>query len=81
MGCESRIAGEAGASGVIAGRALWHDAVTPDATARRRFLGTVALDRMQRVLEELPDQEEAFITQMMGEVDTTRFVAADYEVG
>jgi tagatose-1,6-bisphosphate aldolase len=48
---QTRIAGEAGASGVIAGRALWNDAVTADAVARRNFLATVALDRMRRLTE------------------------------
>ena len=46
---QTRIAGEAGAAGVIAGRALWDDAVTADASARRSFLATVALDRMRRL--------------------------------
>jgi methanol--5-hydroxybenzimidazolylcobamide Co-methyltransferase len=38
------------------------------------------LDRMQKVLEALPAKESEFINQMMGEVDTTKFVAADYEL-
>jgi hypothetical protein len=33
------------------------------------------------VLEDLPDKEPEFIDQMMGEVDTTRFVAEDYGIG
>lgn len=48
---QTRVAGEAGASGVIAGRALWNDAVTADVAARRRFLADVALDRMRRLAE------------------------------
>jgi methanol--5-hydroxybenzimidazolylcobamide Co-methyltransferase len=38
------------------------------------------LDRIQKVLEALPTKESEFINQMMGEVDTTKFVAADYEL-
>lgn len=48
---QTRIAGEAGASGVIAGRAVWHDAVTSDATTRRRFLATVGRDRARQLSE------------------------------
>jgi tagatose 1,6-diphosphate aldolase len=48
---QTRIAGEAGASGVMAGRALWDDAVTADATVRREFLTRVASDRMRRVAD------------------------------
>ncbi len=36
------------------------------------------LDRMQRSIEALPESESAFIEQMMGEVDTTRFNPAEY---
>jgi methanol---5-hydroxybenzimidazolylcobamide Co-methyltransferase len=39
------------------------------------------LQKLQRVLEELPATEVEFIAQMMAEVDATKFVAADYEVG
>ncbi len=39
------------------------------------------LDRMEKVLDGLPDHETGFIAQMLGEVDRSRFVAADYEVG
>ena len=39
------------------------------------------LDRMQKTLEALPGKESEFIDEMMAEVDTTRFVAADYEIG
>ncbi|MHB1305804.1 MAG: methyltransferase MtaB domain-containing protein [Limisphaerales bacterium] len=39
------------------------------------------LDRMEKALDSVPGNEAAFIGQMMGEVDTTKFVAADYEVG
>jgi methanol---5-hydroxybenzimidazolylcobamide Co-methyltransferase len=39
------------------------------------------LDRMQRTVESMPDKETDFIAEMMGAVDTTKFVAADYEVG
>jgi methanol--5-hydroxybenzimidazolylcobamide Co-methyltransferase len=38
------------------------------------------LDRMQKTLEELPAAESQFIDEMMGTVDTTKFVAADYEL-
>jgi methanol--5-hydroxybenzimidazolylcobamide Co-methyltransferase len=39
------------------------------------------LDRLQRAVEELPAHESEFIDQMMAELDTTRFVAADYGLG
>jgi hypothetical protein len=39
------------------------------------------LDRLQKVLEALPATEIEFINEMMGQVDTTKFVAADYEIG
>lgn len=48
---QARIAGEAGASGVIAGRALWNEAVTADAEARRTFLRGTGRERMARLRE------------------------------
>jgi methanol--5-hydroxybenzimidazolylcobamide Co-methyltransferase len=36
------------------------------------------LDRMQKSLEALPETEAAFVEEMMAEVDTTTFRAADY---
>jgi len=44
-----RVACEAGASGVMAGRAVWKEAVTLDSAARNHFLRTVAYERMQRL--------------------------------
>jgi len=44
-----RVACEAGASGVMAGRAVWKEAVTLDRDARNRFLQTVANQRMRRL--------------------------------
>jgi methanol--5-hydroxybenzimidazolylcobamide Co-methyltransferase len=38
------------------------------------------LDRMERTLDSLPGNETAFIDEMMGQVDTTKFVAADYGI-
>ena len=38
------------------------------------------LDRIQKVVEAMPTSETEFIGQMMGEVDTTKFVAADYQL-
>jgi methanol--5-hydroxybenzimidazolylcobamide Co-methyltransferase len=38
------------------------------------------LDRMQKILEGLPAKEGQFISEMMGVVDTSKFVAADYEL-
>jgi tagatose 1,6-diphosphate aldolase len=46
---QARIACEAGASGVAAGRAVWKEAVTLDVAARRSFLSQVARQRMQRL--------------------------------
>lgn len=48
---QTRIAGQAGASGVMAGRALWDGAVSADAAARRAFLTSVAVDRLRRLRE------------------------------
>ena len=39
------------------------------------------LDRLQCTVEVLPAKESEFIDEMMAEVDTTKFVAADYETG
>ncbi|MCP5516156.1 MAG: methanol--corrinoid methyltransferase [Verrucomicrobiales bacterium] len=39
------------------------------------------LDRMQRTLEGIPDDETRFIDEMMAAVDTSKFVAADYDLG
>ena len=36
------------------------------------------LPMLQAALDELPDSQEAFIRQQMGQVDTSKFVAADY---
>jgi len=38
------------------------------------------LDRMQKALDSMPDGEVAFIKEMMIQVDTGKFVAADYEI-
>jgi methanol--5-hydroxybenzimidazolylcobamide Co-methyltransferase len=38
------------------------------------------LERMQKTLESLPANEGQFIDEMMGVVDTSKFVAADYEL-
>ena len=39
------------------------------------------LDRMEKALDSVPATETEFISQMLGEVDTGKFVAADYEIG
>jgi methanol--5-hydroxybenzimidazolylcobamide Co-methyltransferase len=39
------------------------------------------LDRLQRTVEAMPSKESEFIDQIMGQVDTTKFVAADYDLG
>jgi len=44
-----RVASEAGASGVMAGRAVWKEAVTLDTATRNHFLRTTAYKRMQRL--------------------------------
>jgi tagatose 1,6-diphosphate aldolase len=44
-----RIACEAGASGVMAGRAVWKEAVTLNSQTRNNFLRTVGYERMQRL--------------------------------
>ncbi len=38
------------------------------------------LDRIEKTVETIPDDEAEFIGEMMGCVDTTRFVAADYDL-
>ncbi len=44
-----RVACEAGASGVMAGRAVWKEAVTLDSKARNNFLKNVGYERMRRL--------------------------------
>jgi len=44
-----RIACEAGASGVMAGRAVWKEAVTLDRSARNHFLQNIAYERMRKL--------------------------------
>jgi methanol---5-hydroxybenzimidazolylcobamide Co-methyltransferase len=38
------------------------------------------IDRLQRIVEALPAKEIEFINEMMAEVDTSKFVAADYGI-
>jgi len=38
------------------------------------------LDRLQKTVEAMPAGEAQFIDEMMGEVDTTRFMARDYDL-
>ena len=42
---------------------------------------TPYLDRLQKAVEGLPAKESEFIDVMMGQVDTTKFIAADYGIG
>jgi tagatose-1,6-bisphosphate aldolase len=44
-----RVACEAGASGVMAGRAVWKEAVTLDSVVRNEFLRSVGCERMRRL--------------------------------
>lgn len=46
---QTAIACEAGASGVIAGRAVWNEAVTLDLATRRQFLQGISRERMHRL--------------------------------
>jgi methanol--5-hydroxybenzimidazolylcobamide Co-methyltransferase len=39
------------------------------------------LDRLRKTIEALPSGESEFIDRMMARVDTTKFVAGDYEIG
>lgn len=50
------VACESGASGVIAGRAVWQEAVSLEAAAMQTFLSTVAVERLQ-VLTEICNQK------------------------
>jgi len=50
-----RIACQAGASGVMAGRAVWKEAVTLDCAARNNFLKSAGYERMKR-LQSLCEQ-------------------------
>jgi methanol--5-hydroxybenzimidazolylcobamide Co-methyltransferase len=38
------------------------------------------LDRLQKTLESLPSSENEFIGRMMGQVDTAKFIPADYDL-
>ncbi|TKJ37754.1 MAG: hypothetical protein CEE38_06700 [Planctomycetes bacterium B3_Pla] len=44
-----RVACEAGASGVMAGRAVWKEAVTLDVAVRNEFLRSIGYERMRRL--------------------------------
>jgi tagatose-1,6-bisphosphate aldolase len=46
---QARIACDAGASGVMVGRAVWKESVTADVAVRNRFLSSVGRDRMDRL--------------------------------
>lgn len=46
---QAAVACRAGASGVMAGRAFWKEAVTTDREARRRFLTCEAVERLERL--------------------------------
>jgi tagatose-1,6-bisphosphate aldolase len=46
---QARIACDAGASGVMVGRAVWKEAVTTNSPARTHFLNGVARERMRRL--------------------------------
>jgi tagatose-1,6-bisphosphate aldolase len=48
---QARIASSAGASGWLAGRAIWKEATQMDAAGRTRFLNDVALPRVERLAE------------------------------
>ena len=39
------------------------------------------LDRLEQSLETLPDSEVAFTQEMLGVLDSTRFISADYDLG
>lgn len=60
---QTQVACEAGASGVMVGRAVWSEAVTVDTEARRGFLTTVASERMGR-LRELCDARGRRFTEL-----------------
>ena len=60
---QTQIACDAGASGVMVGRAVWSEAVTVDVEARRGFLSTVAFERMRR-LRELCDGHGRRFTEL-----------------
>ncbi len=38
------------------------------------------LDRIEKTVETIPESESEFINEMMGRVDTTKFVPADYDL-
>lgn len=48
---QAAVACEAGASGVIAGRAIWNEAVTADGAVRRAALRGLARERLERLRE------------------------------
>jgi tagatose-1,6-bisphosphate aldolase len=48
---QAETACDAGASGVMAGRAFWKEAVTPDIPGRREFLAGEGSDRLRRLRE------------------------------
>ena len=71
---------EAGKAAALTALRLMRDAHR-DGALRLHPREVPYLDRLQKTVESLPSGEIEFIGEMMGEVDTTKFVAKDYEVG
>ena len=64
------IACRAGASGYLAGRAIWKEAISMDEAARQQFLGVVAVDRLKR-LNEIVSREARPWTEYYDPVPTS----------
>lgn len=58
------VACESGASGVMAGRAIWKEATTLPAAERREFLSTTALERMRRISALCADRAHPFTERL-----------------
>jgi len=71
---------DAGKAAALIAVRLLHEAHR-DGALRLQSREVPWLDRLRQTIEALPATEGAFIGEMMAEVDTTRFVAADYGIG
>jgi len=71
---QAETACRAGASGVMAGRAFWKEAVTPDPTLRREFLKGEARGRLDRLRAVCDEAARPFTSRLMlGETKPAAF--------
>jgi tagatose 1,6-diphosphate aldolase len=76
---QARVACQAGASGVIAGRAIWGEAVELDRQARINFLRTTAVERLKEIKQECDTLGKSF-TEYYPEYSVDEGWYKEYEV-